>query len=64
MFRYALAILSYMEEKLIKMTDYMSIFNTFRTEVTQKKEEHKNKKKKNKCFILKVFFLIGNEIYA
>lgn len=33
LFRYALAILSYMEEKLMKQTDYMSIFNTFRTEV-------------------------------
>jgi len=33
LFRYALAILSYMEEKLIKQSDYMSIFNTFRTEV-------------------------------
>ena len=33
LFRYALAVLSYMEEKLMKQTDYMSIFNTFRTEV-------------------------------
>ena len=33
LFRYALGILSYMEEKLMKQGDYMSIFNTFRTEV-------------------------------
>jgi hypothetical protein len=33
LFRYALAVLSYMEEKLMKQTDYMSIFNTFRAEV-------------------------------
>ena len=58
LFRYALAILSYMEEKLIKMTDYMSIFNTFRTEVTHtKKEEHKYKKKKRiKVSYLRFFF--------
>lgn len=34
LFRYALAVLSYMEEKLMKQTDYMSIFNTFRAEVS------------------------------
>ncbi|XP_023328213.1 TBC1 domain family member 2B-like [Eurytemora carolleeae] len=33
LFRYALGILSYMEDKLMKQGDYMSIFNTFRTEV-------------------------------
>ena len=33
LFRYALAVLSYMEEKLKKQNDYMSIFNTFRAEV-------------------------------
>jgi hypothetical protein len=34
LFRYALAVLSFMEEKLMKQTDYMSIFNTFRAEVS------------------------------
>ena len=33
LFRYALGILSYMEDKLMNQGDYMSIFNTFRTEV-------------------------------
>jgi hypothetical protein len=35
LFRYALAVLSFMEEKLMKQTDYMSIFNTFRAEVSR-----------------------------
>jgi len=33
LFRYALAILKYIEEKLLRQNDYMSIFSTFRTEV-------------------------------
>jgi len=33
MFRYALAILKSIEDKLLRQNDYMSIFSTFRTEV-------------------------------
>jgi len=33
LFRYALAILKSLEEKLLRQNDYMSIFSTFRTEV-------------------------------
>ena len=33
LFRYALAILKSVEEKLLRQTDYMSLFSTFKTEV-------------------------------
>ena len=33
LFRYALAILKCVEEKLLRQTDYMSLFSTFKTEV-------------------------------
>ena len=33
MFRYALAILKSVEEKLLRQNDYMSLFSTFKTEV-------------------------------
>ena len=33
LFRYAVAILKMIEDKLLKANDYMSIFNTFRTEI-------------------------------
>ena len=33
LFRYALAILKSVEEKLLRQNDYMSLFSTFKTEV-------------------------------
>jgi hypothetical protein len=33
LFRYAIAVFKYLEDSLLAQTDYMSIFNTLRTEV-------------------------------
>ena len=35
LFRYALAILKMIEPKIMRQTDYMSIFKTFRSEIEE-----------------------------
>ena len=41
MFRYAIAILKYFEESLLKQSDYMSIFHTLRDGLSDLKDVQK-----------------------
>ena len=62
LFRYALAILKYIEEKLLRQNDYMSIFSTFRTEV-ESLSDVKRLTQVRKLYIIHIIYYNMNIIY-